>query len=150
MKKFSEMTAKRRQVIEHLVATYPEIASEGSGYAGTVTFKQIRDIWVNGKAAENGAGEKLGYPLWLTVESEFRTEARGVYAIPLDDGTPVPAKVKKEKAVKAPKEKKPKVKAAKVEKLTTPKLSAIIEDSEKVVYTDAEFEAELKAAGIEL
>lgn len=147
MKKFSEMTAKRRQVIEHLVATYPEIALEGSGYAGTVTFKQIRDIWVNGKATVNAAGEKLGYPLWLTVESEFRTDTRGTYTIPLDDGTAVPVKAAKSTAAKAPKE--PKAKTKKVEKLTTPKLSAIIDNSEKVDYTDAEFEAELKAAGIE-
>lgn len=147
MKKFSEMTAKRRQVIEHLVATYPEIETEADGSIGTVTFKQIRDIWVNGKATENAAGEKLGYPLWLTVESEFRTDTRGLYAIPLDDGTAVPAKATKSTVAKVPKE--PKVKTKKVEKLTAPKLSAIIDNSEKVDYTDAEFEAELKAAGIE-
>lgn len=145
MKKYCELTPKRRVVIDHIVANYPDIASEGSGYAGTVTFKQIRALWPNGKGTVNSAGESLGYPLWLTVESEFRTDVRGEYAIPLDDGTPIPTKPAKVKAAKAPKEKTKKVKA---EKPVAPKLKQKIDDSDKVELSDDEFAAELAAAGI--
>lgn len=140
MKKYCELTPKRRDVIDHIVANYPDVKT-----SGTVTFKQIRALWHNGKGTTNSAGEALGYPLWLTVESEFRTDVRGEYAIPLDDGTPIPTKPAKVKAAKVPKEKTKKVKA---EKPVAPKLKQKIDDSDKVDLSDDEFAAELAAAGI--
>jgi hypothetical protein len=95
----------------------------------------------------NSEGAALGYPLWLTVESEFRTDVRGDYAIPLDDGTPIPTKSAKVKAETAKKETTKKVKT---EKPVVPKLKRKIDDSEKVELSDDEFVAELAAAGITL
>ena len=143
MKRYCELTPKRRKVIDHIVANYPDIVSEGS--TSTVTFKQIRTLWPNGKGTVNAAGDELGYPLWLTVELEYRTDVRGEYAIPLDDGTPIPTKPAKVKAQKVPKEKTKKVKA---EKPVAPKLKQKIDDSDKVELSDDEFAAELAAAGI--
>jgi hypothetical protein len=142
MKKYCELTAKRRDVIDHIVANYPETKT-----TGTVTFKQIRTLWPNGKGTTNSEGAALGYPLWLTVESEFRTDVRGDYAIPLDDGTPIPTKSAKVKAETAKKETTKKVKT---EKPVVPKLKRKIDDSEKVELSDDEFVAELAAAGITL
>ena len=145
MKKYCELTPKRRNVIDYIVANYPDIVSDGSSCTGIVTFKQIRALWPNGKGTVNAAGDALGYPLWLTVEMEFRTDVRGEYTIPLDDGTPILTKPAKVKEQKVPKEKTKKVKA---EKPVAPKLKQKIDDSDKVELSDDEFVAELAAAGI--
>ena len=143
MKKYCELTPKRRNVIDHIVANYPDIVSEGTSCIGVVTFKQIRSLWTNGKGTVNAAGAALGYPLWLTVELEYRTDVRGEYVIPLDDGTPILTKPAKVKAQKVTKEK-----TKKAEKPVAPKLKQKIDDSDKVELSDDEFVAELAAAGI--
>lgn len=110
--KYSDLTKSRKAIVDAFVAEYPEIKVSRS-----ITFKQLRELWFNKlKPAKDRGESKLGYPLWITVEEDFRTAERGVYYVPVDD-TEAPAmlpvkapKAKKEKAPKALKSKEKPVK----------------------------------------
>ena len=130
MRSYSELTNKRKMMVDLMLETYPDIEKNG-----TITFKQIRALWTNiQEMRKNGTISKLGYPLWITVEQEFRTDTRGVYAVPLPSGNVEPKTVKS--------------KVKKVSKLTAPKVPVTLDVGNEEVITDEEFAAELEAAGV--
>lgn len=130
MRSYSELTNKRKMMVDLMLETYPDIEKNG-----TITFKQIRALWTNiQEMRKNGTISKLGYPLWITVEQEFRTDTRGVYAVPLPSGNVEPKTVKS--------------KVKKESKLTAPKVPVTLDVGNEEVITDEEFAAELEAAGV--
>lgn len=133
--KYSDLSKTRKAMVDALVAEYPTIAMTRS-----ITFKQLQKLWIEKLYPAKKRGEsKLGYPLWLTIEEEFKTEARGVYYVPVDDQElpamlPVKeAKVKKEKPAKALKSK--------------PALVKIVDDKKDNLSED-EFNKILAEAGV--
>lgn len=130
MRSYSELTNKRKVMVDLMLETYPDIEK-----TGTITFKQIRSLWTNiQEMRKSGTISKLGYPLWITVEQEFRTDSRGVYAVPLPSGNIEP--------------KTSKSKVKKESKLTVPKLPVTLDVGNEAVITEDEFAAELEAAGV--
>lgn len=130
MRSYSELTNKRKVMVDLMLETYPDIEK-----SGTITFKQIRSLWSNiQEMRKAGTIAKLGYPLWITVEQEFRTDQRGVYAVPLPSGNIEPKTVKS--------------KVKKESKLTAPKLPVTLDVGNEQVITEDEFAAELEAAGV--
>jgi hypothetical protein len=130
MRSYSELTKKRKMMVDLMLETYPDIEQ-----SGTISFKQIRSLWDKiQEGRKDGTISKLGYPLWITVEQEFRTSSRGVYAVPLPSGNIVPVVTKTYKS--------------KVSKLTAPKLPVTLDVGNEQVITEDEFAAELEAAGV--
>lgn len=130
MRSYSELTNKRKVMVDLMLETYPDIEK-----TGTITFKQIRSLWTNiQEMRKSGTISKLGYPLWITVEQEFRTDSRGVYAVPLPSGNIEPKTLKS--------------KVKKESKLTVPKLPVTLDVGNEAVITEDEFAAELEAAGV--
>jgi hypothetical protein len=131
MRSYSELTKKRKMMVDLMLETYPDIEQ-----SGTITFKQIRSLWDKiQEGRKDGTISKLGYPLWITVEQEFRTSSRGVYAVPLPSGNIAPVVTKTAKS--------------KESKLTAPKLPVTLDvGNEQDVLTESEFAAELEAAGV--
>lgn len=131
MRSYNELTKKRRVMVDLMLETYPDIEK-----TGTITFKQIRALWTQiQEMRKSGKISKLGYPLWITVEKEFRTDTRGVYAVPLPSGNVEPKTVVKSKVKKE-------------SKLTAPKVPVTLDVGNEEVITDEEFAAELEAAGV--
>lgn len=130
MRSYNELTNKRKIMVDLMLETYPDIEK-----SGTITFKQIRALWSDiQEKRKNGTMSKLGYPLWITVEQEFRTDSRGVYAVPLPSGNIEPKIVKS--------------KVKKESKLTAPKVPVTLDVGNEEVITEDEFAAELEAAGV--
>lgn len=133
MRSYSELTSKRKMMVDLMINTYPNVAT-----TGTITFSEIRALWVKiQQMRKDGTISKLGYPLWITVEQEFRTPHRGVYSVPLPAGniTSVFFNTKPQKS--------------KVSKLTVPKVPVTLDvGNEQEVLTEDEFAAELEAAGV--
>lgn len=133
MRSYNELTNKRKMMVDLMIEHYPDVAKNG-----TITFAEIRALWVKiQEMRKNGTISKLGYPLWITVEQEFRTGTRGVYAVPLPSGN-VTSVVSNSKPQKS-----------KVSKLTAPKMPVTLDvGNEQEVLTEDEFAAELEAAGV--
>lgn len=130
MRSYSELTNKRKMMVDLILKNYPDVKN-----TGTVSFKQIRILWVLiQEMRRTGTIAKLGYPLWITVEQEFSTNERGVYAVPLPSGNIEPKTVKS--------------KVKKESKLTAPKLPVTLDVGNEQVITEDEFAAELEAAGV--
>ena len=133
--KYSDLSKRRKAMVDLIVEMVPSVKTDRC-----IAFADLTDLWHNKIKPRRIAGEKLpGYPLWLTIEPEFRTNTRGVYIVPIDDteaAYTIPAsKVKK---VKTKPEKKPKV------KLTPKSNQSIIIDTEKKEIEDS-IEADLAA-----
>lgn len=134
MVKYSELSKKRKMMVDVIVEHFPDVTK-----TGTITFKEIRSLWlvIQKKRAE-GTMSKLGYPLWITVEKEFRTGTRGVYYVP------VPTL---EETVESSFPKIGKMLDSVSKKgLTTKQPDTKMDD----VLTEDEFKKELAEAGIEL
>lgn len=134
MVKYSELSKKRKMMVDVIIEHIPAVS-----LTGTITFKEIRSLWlvIQKKRAE-GTMSKLGYPLWITVEKEFRTGTRGVYYVP------VPTL---EEAAKSNFPKIEKMLDSGSKKgLTTKQSDTKMDD----VLTEDEFKKELAEAGIEL
>jgi hypothetical protein len=131
MRSYSELTNTRQKMIDYMVEAYPNISN-----TGTITFSEIRALWVQiQEKRKNGVIGKIGYPLWITVEKEFRTGTRGVYAVPLPSGNIASVVSKPQKS--------------KVSKLTAPKMPVTLDVGKgQEVLTEDEFAAELEAAGV--
>lgn len=124
MTKYSALTKKRRMMVDLLLQEYPSIKE-----TGVVSLKELRALHVKLWDARENGGLKIGYPLWLTIEQQYRTDVRGRYAVPLPTDTDVPTENSKEG-------------------LTTKKLERIIKSSEQANYNEEDFLAELADAGI--
>ena len=142
--KFNDLTNKRKLAVQILVAEYPEIKE-----TGTITLKQLRTWW-DDKYSKLESRE-VGYPIWLFSEKEFRTDAKGVYAVPLPDSEADLVKAEKtiQKKVKAGVQKKAKTKTLK-DLTSVCKESTMEIGTTEEVLSDDEFAAELRAAGIEI
>lgn len=125
---YGELTKKRKMMVDLFIQEYPEVQKNG-----TITFKQMRALWDKLLAARATGGIKIGYPLWITVEQEFRTDTRGVYAVPLPGGN-VDAVISKEPRKKIQ------------SKLTAPKRPVTMTGGNEEVITEEEFAALLEDA----
>lgn len=70
--KYKDLSAKRRLVVDLLLK---------EGYMdtdGLITFSSLQDFWSKYKTEKRD----FGYPLWITVEKEWRTSCRGAYKVP--------------------------------------------------------------------
>lgn len=125
MLKYSNLSKGQKRCIDAFISIRPELAS-----ADTITTKEVQKLfWTLHDGRSNG-GPKIGYPLWLSANN---TVSRGVFAFPGPKSAgSVTASVAKQNA------------AAKQ------KLEKIIEDSEPVSIDEDEFEAELRANGIQV
>ena len=66
---------KRKYLCQLLCETYPELVING----GVVTLKQIQAWWETYKDAPD---RRIGFPLWLIGESQYRGQKRGTYVLP--------------------------------------------------------------------
>lgn len=127
--KYVNLSKTRKAVVELLIKKFPGVKE-----SGTITFKEIRSLWINGKSYTDDTQKKYGYPLWLLVEKDFKTTTKGVYNVPvptLNDfvGTD----------------------STKSEVLIDSKPELTVKKKEaKIEISDDEFLAELAEAGIEL
>lgn len=70
------MNKKREFVCQLLYKKYPELHTNG----GVITLKQIQAWWEEYKDSPD---RRVGYPLWLIGEAQFRGTKRGSYIVPL-------------------------------------------------------------------
>jgi len=70
------MNKKREFVCQLLYKKYPELHTNG----GVITLKQIQTWWEEYKDSPD---RRVGYPLWLIGDSQFRGTKRGSYIVPL-------------------------------------------------------------------
>lgn len=123
---YADLSKGQKRCIDAFVALRPELAS-----AETITTKEVQSLfWQLHEQRESGAA-KIGYPLWLSANN---TISRGVFAFPGPNS--VTTKVYgKPKATKT---------------LGKQKLDKIMQDSIPVEIDTDEFEAELRANGIQV
>lgn len=77
---YSQLSAKRKLVVDLLVKEYPVLALDGR-----ITFKDLQAFWDKIRGQRDHGGPKIGYPLWITIEKQWKTNKRGVYSIPVPD-----------------------------------------------------------------
>ena len=70
--KFCDLNSKRKLAIQILSDAYPGLQE--------LSLAQIKSWWAT--YSQLGA-RKVGYPLWLVGEKEFRSATRGFYVLPL-------------------------------------------------------------------
>lgn len=70
------MNKKREFVCQLLYKKYPELHTNG----GIITLKQIQAWWEEYKDSPD---RRVGYPLWLIGDAQFRGTKRGSYIVPL-------------------------------------------------------------------
>jgi hypothetical protein len=114
MMTYKTLSAKRKVVVDALLKEYPTITK-----SGVISYKEIQDFWDKVKGDVSEGKRPFGYPLWITIEKDCKTETRGVYRLPLPNS----------KEVLTP----------------LPKPCKVVDE---VVYTNEEYEATLIAAGI--
>jgi hypothetical protein len=128
MLKYTDLTKGQKRCIDSFIAIDPALAT-----AETITTKEVQKLfWALHEQREDGAA-KVGYPLWLSANN---TISRGVFAFP-GPNSPVNATVSTAKSKQT---------AASGKK----KLDQIIKDSTPVEIDQDEFEAELRANGIQV
>lgn len=77
------MNKKREFVCQLLYKKYPELYTNG----GVITLKQIQAWWEEYKDSPD---RRVGYPLWLIGEAQFRGTKRGSYIVPLPTSEQIP------------------------------------------------------------
>lgn len=70
------MNKKREFVCQLLYKKYPELYANG----GVITLKQIQTWWEEYKDSPD---RRVGFPLWLIGDQQFRGTKRGCYIVPL-------------------------------------------------------------------
>lgn len=76
---YVNLSKTRKAVVDLLVKKFPGVKE-----SGTITFKELTSVFIKGKYYTDPiTNQKYGYPLWLTIEKEFRTGTRGKYHVPV-------------------------------------------------------------------
>lgn len=127
---YVNLSKTRKNVVDLIMRKFPGVKE-----SGTITFKELTSLFVNTKSyTDPDTNQKYGYPLWLTIEKEFRSGTRGMYKVPLPTLNDFVG-----------------VTSTKNEVLINSKPELTVKKKErKIEISDEEFLAELAEAGIEL
>lgn len=129
--KFCDLNPKRKLAIQILSEAYPG--------ADELSLAQIKSWWATYSQQD---ARKVGYPLWLVGEKEFRSATRGFYVLPLPQPGDALADAPASKAALAPRT---------LGELAIPRSKDVPDELlDPSILTEEEFLNECREAGIEI
>ena len=132
MLKFKNLSMSQKKFITAIIERDPSLVP-----AGVITNKRIYDMFCKMHSEREAGGVKVGYPHWLSANNKIE---RGLYSLPLPSDVELSEYYKDDVAAKTPKQK---------QIIKSQYVSEATNDLQDIInYTEQDFEAELRAAGI--